>query len=176
MDSFAEQIVQLRTTSKDWAIIALISVATIVVGTGLVLLSFALGIAMLAIFALVLYFSWWLIRGQSKECEYCIVNGDLDIDLIIARRKRRRLVSVHGRNIETALPYKPEQFATKHFDRTVMAASSPDAEGVWAFTYRSKKNGHTLVLFQPDQRILELFLNILPRPLQIEARRRAGSV
>ena len=27
-------------------------------------------------------------------------------------------------------------------------------EGLWTFTYRSKRNGYTLVVFQPDNRVL----------------------
>ena len=56
----------------------------------------------------------------------------------------------------------------EEFDRRVMAATSETAEGVWCFTYRSKKNGHTLVLFQPEQRVLETLRTGLSATLQRE--------
>lgn len=175
MDNFIEQIVRCRFGSREHIVSALIFVAAVVLACGALFLSAFVPILLSVILCIgVFYGAWYLWRGQFRECEYCIVNGDMDIDLIIAQRKRRRLVSVHCNKIESAMPYAPEKFAARTFDRTVMAASAPDAEGVWAFTYHSKKNGHTLVLFQPNERVLEMFLDSLSRPLQLEVRRNAG--
>ena len=175
MDIFVEQIVQCRKGTRQWLIVAGVGLLAVLLCGALIffLLPF-IGAVVIVPVGLILFGAYWLITGQSSECEYSITNGDLDIDRIIARRKRVRLVSVHGAKIETAAPYKPEQMAGRAFDRTVLAASAPDAPGVWAFSYRSKKNGHTLVLFEPSERVLKAFLDILPRPLQLDARRQAG--
>ncbi|MBR7092160.1 MAG: hypothetical protein IKI50_03190 [Clostridia bacterium] len=174
MDSFVEQIVPRKNGARQWFVIVAVTLAAALLCAFLLLflLPYVGVVAIVPVIALIAL-AWWIVSGQSTECEYCITNGDLDIDLIIARRKRRRMVSVHGVRVEKAAPYRPELFADR-YDRTVMAASSPEAPDVWAFTYRSKKNGYTLVLFEPNERVLDAFLRILPRSLQIEARRQAG--
>jgi len=37
----------------------------------------------------------------------------------------------------------------------LIAAPSEREDGLWCFTYRSKKNGHTLVVIQPEKRVLD---------------------
>ena len=51
-------------------------------------------------------------------------------------------------------PYKPEEYVGRQFDRTVIAAPSAAEPGLWCFTYSSKKNGRTMVVFQPEERVL----------------------
>ena len=121
------------------------------------------------------YGAWWLATGQNKEFEYSITNGSIDVDEIIAQRKRKRLVSVNGEKIESAGVYNAAELANRPFDRRVMAAPSANEEGLWYFTYHSKKNGHTMVLFQPDDRVLAAFKDSLPKLLQLELSRKYGN-
>ncbi len=109
---------------------------------------------------------WWLLTGMNIEYEYCITNGDIDIDKITARRKRERVVSVSLRKLETVGRYEPEKWKERGVDRVVVAAPSEKEEGLYCFSYRSKKRGHTLVVFQPNERLLAAFEEGLPRLLQ----------
>lgn len=149
MDSFCEQIVKKKKGAKEWAVILL----TLVVGLGLVLASLRFAEIFIIVAVGVGYGAWWLISAQSSEFEYCVTNGSIDVDRIIARRKRVRMVSVSGHKLETLRPLDPSDL-NKKYDRRVMVAPSMQEEGLWTFTYRSKRNGYTLVVFQPDQRVL----------------------
>ena len=102
------------------------------------------------------------------EFEYSITNGDVDIDRIVARRKRNRLVSVRGQKIESAGKYDAARMQNRPFDRTVMAASSLAEEGLYYFTYHSKKSGSTIVIFQPDERVKDAFYKSLPKLVQLD--------
>lgn len=150
MDSFCEQIVKKKMGVKEWAIILL----TVVVGLVLIVASW-LFITQLFVFALagICYGGYWLITAQSSEFEYCVTNGSIDVDRIIARRKRVRMVAVSGHKLETLRPLDMADL-NKKYDRRVMVAPSMNEEGLWTFTYRSKRNGYTLVVFQPDNRVL----------------------
>ena len=108
--------------------------------------------------------------ARNKEYEYCVTNGDVDIDLITAKRARKRVVSVAGRKIETLLPYDTAK-STAGYQRVVVAAPSLREAGLWSFTYHSKKNGHTLVVFQPEQRVLSALYQGLPKLVQMDTRR-----
>ena len=166
MDHYVEQLVIKQKEGREWAIIAG-SVAAVVALTVLTFLF--LGPLCLIVLVGLAYAAYWIITSQSTEFEYCVTNGDIDIDRIVARRSRKRIVSVRGSKIERLEPFSGTIPAG--FDRTVMAATSPGATGCWRFTYHSKKNGHTQVIFEPTDAVLEELIGGLSRPLQVEVRR-----
>ncbi len=169
MDTFFEQIVKKKKTVFEWAGI----VATLIVAAVLAVLAWVLNIPLLTPLLIVgiIYGAWWLTTGLSVEYEYCVTNGDIDIDLIIAKRKRKRIVSVVGRKVESLLPYDAAKVDEKAYQRVVVAAPSKKEAGLWCFTYHSKKNGYTMVVFQPEQRVLCAFADGLPSLVKIETRR-----
>ncbi len=173
MDSFTEQIVKKKKTAANWALIIGVALLAVV----LILLAFIIIGRAALLFTIVAMGvgggAWWLITEQNREFEYCVTNGDIDIDEIIAQRRRRRIVSVRGTKLESLLPYEAGKFAEEGFQRRVMAAPSRQASGLWCFTYHSKKNGRTLVIFQPRDKVLEALYNGLQRSVQLDAERAA---
>ncbi|MBR2338735.1 MAG: hypothetical protein IKA63_04640 [Clostridia bacterium] len=168
MDIFVEQIVAKKKDGKQIAII---------VGTLLLALLLAAVVVMFSLYLYILvpvlliglgYGAWWLITQQNIEFEYSVTNGDIDIDQITARRKRKRIVSVGGGKIESAGRYDAAKWANRKIDRFVMAAPSPHEEELYFFTYHSKKRGHTLVVFQPEERVREALYKALPRLVQLD--------
>lgn len=86
MDTFVEQIVAKKKGAKEIAVIA----GTIFLIVVLVFVLFMfLGYFSLVIDMLLIYGAWWLITSQNIEYEYSVTNGDIDIDQIIAQRKRK---------------------------------------------------------------------------------------
>lgn len=169
MDTFFEQIVKKKKGAKEWAIV----VAILLAALALLFLAFLFlgGLIIIATVGIV-YGAWWLATTQNVEFEYCVTNGDIDVDKIVARRKRTRLVSVAGRKVRALAPYDPQKPLGK-FQRVVMAAPSLNEEGLWYFTYHSKKNGDTLVVFMPDDRVLGAFYDGLPKLTQMDTARAA---
>lgn len=166
MDTFVEQIIKRKKQPKDVLIIVGILLAAVIVAAVVVLL--CLTVPFLTLFIPILlfgigYLTWWLLTNQNVEYEYSITNGDIDIDRIVARRKRKRVVSVSGQKIEAVGVYNPAEWANRAVDRRVSAAPCDTDEGVRYFTYHSKKRGHTLVIFAPDDRVSAAFEGILPR-------------
>ena len=174
MDSFCEQIVQKKKGAKEWTIIVLTVLGALILLFGAFLINL-LVVALLAVG----YGAWWLITTQNIEYEYCVtdVNTDvsIDVDQITARRKRKRLVSVAGRKIESLLPFDPTAPLGK-YQRIAMVAPSLQEEGLWCFTYHSKKNGHTFVVFQPNERVLRQLYGGLPKLVQMDTARAARAM
>ena len=172
MDTFIEQIVKKRKDGKEWTIIAAVIFGVLLI----LMLGFLFGAYISFLMPFVLlgagYGAWYLISAQNKEYEYCVTNGDIDVDLIIARSRRKRIVSVSGRKVESLLPYTPE-LPVAGYQRIVVAAPSLQEEGLWYFTYHSKK-GHTLVVFQPEQRVLNALYSGLQKLVQMDTRRAAN--
>lgn len=161
---FVEQIIVREKTAKQTAYAMLLMALTaILIAFSFVFLVPALAIILLLVLGFVM---WRLLTEMNIEYEYSIFEGTIDIDRIVARRKRERVVSVSLQKAEVAGRYKPEEWRERGIDRVVMAAPSEKSEGLYCFSYRSKKRGHTLVVFQPNERTMEAFEKGLPRLLQ----------
>lgn len=170
MDSFCEQLLKKKKGPLEWTIIVGTLLLALVLGVGSFLLYPYISGLFFIILAGIGYGAWWLITSQNVEYEYCVTNGDIDVDQIVAQRKRKRLVSVSGRKVELLQPYDPAAPMGK-YDRQVLVAASDKEEGLWCFAYHSKKNGHTFVVFQPDERILRAFYAGLPKLVQMDTDR-----
>ena len=168
MDSFFEQIVKKKKGFSEWAIIF----GTLLLALVVLALAWLMNILPIIVTVGVIYGAWWLITTRNVEYEYCVTNGDIDVDKIVARRKRTRLVSVSGRKVRALAPYDPTKPLGK-FQRTLLLAPSAKEEGLWYFTYHSKKNGDTLVVFMPDDRVLGALYDGLPKLVQMDTARAA---
>ena len=169
MDTFVEQLVIKKKNSTQIAAMALTVVAALMLIAFAVFL-FLLGFGFIALIAIaaILYGTYYLLSSQNIEFEYCVTNGDIDIDRIVAQRKRERIVSVAGRKIESAGKYVAAQWTNRNMDRVVIAAPSADDPDLYYFTYHSKKRGHTLVVFQPDERVCKALYEGLPKLVQMD--------
>ncbi|MBQ9964247.1 MAG: hypothetical protein IJP14_03920 [Clostridia bacterium] len=168
MDIFVEQLVKKKkSTGQIVAIAGTILLALILLALSVLLIGIVGPLSAIIIVA-VFYGAWYLLTAQNIEYEYCVTNGDIDIDRIVAQRKRERIVSVAGRKIESAGRYVPEKWTGRNIDRTVVAAPSDREENLYYFTYHSKKRGNTLVIFQPDDRVKESLYEGLPKLVQLD--------
>lgn len=69
---------------------------------------------------------------MSVEYEYIVTNGEMDIDKIIAKRRRKRLITVNARTFERFGPFKESDHAGETYSnrstpaprRTTPAATS----------------------------------------------------
>lgn len=168
MDTFVEQLVKKKKSVGEIIKIAGILLITSILVVASVLLFRILGAFSTFIIVGVFYGAWYLLTAQNIEYEYSVTNGDIDIDRISGQRKRTRIVSVSGRKIESAGKYNAEKWAGRKVDRTVMAAPSDRDDNLYYFTYHSKKRGHTLVVFQPDDRVKQSLYDGLPKLVQLD--------
>ena len=165
MDNFTEQIIKQSLTFKRVCVI----IATVIGVLAVCAVSFLFFRILVFPFAALSGFAiYWVSSMQGREVEYEVTNGDIDIDVIIARRDRKKIVRVRGDKIESLLPISKAP-STKQFDRVVMAARSKNTV-TWAFTYHSKK-GSTIVLFEPNDKVLDMLCKGLDRIVRIETDR-----
>lgn len=168
MDVFVEQLIKRRRGAREFLCVFGLTLAALLILTAAVL--FVTSLAPLVLVA-VGYGWWWCMKMLIVEYEYSVTNGDIDIDLIRGRSKRLRIVSVRGDKIESLAPCAGGVPVGK-FDRVVQCSSGEADGALWQFTYHSKKNGHTVVVFQPDDRVLTALVDGLPYLLQREVRQK----
>ncbi len=178
MDIFVEQIVKKEPTSTDMAKrIAIVLGMGILMAAGLFLFLFTwLSIIGLAVFAGAIWLGWYLITGTSCEYEYIVTNGEIDIDKIIAKRKRIRLITAKASAFEAFGEYEnaPE---TDSGVTVVSAAGIPETAGengempelkTYYADLKHPSAGAVRLIFTPEQKVIDALAPFFPRQLKIE--------
>ncbi|MCG8499744.1 MAG: DUF6106 family protein [Firmicutes bacterium] len=166
MDIFIEHIVKRQKTAKD----ALVTVGLII--AVLIVAVFALQFPFGPIIVVAAgYGAYWLITGRNIEFEYIVTNGELDVDKIIAQRKRKRILSVHSKEFEIMAPVHDEKykrdFTNVNIQKTIEAMSSMRAENLYFAVF--KLNGvRTKLIFEPTEKMLNAFKKYNPRQVHLK--------
>ncbi|NLW12710.1 MAG: hypothetical protein GX028_11945, partial [Clostridiaceae bacterium] len=102
------------------------------------------------------YGMWFVISSLNKEFEYIVTNGDLDIDMIIARRKRKRVLSVKAKEFELMAQTGTvdERDSENSRYKTLDFSSSLNSKDRW-FILTNYKSEKVKVIFEPDERMLK---------------------
>ena len=167
-DVFVEQIVRRKNTPQRMLAKAGIVIGAVVVALALVFFSGLLGeFAMFGTMAAIgaLYGGYYLLTGMNVEYEYIVTNGEMDVDSIIAQRKRKRLLTVSFRDAEAFGRYNAQEHEGKTYGTRLFACDSPDSQNLWYVTARVKDKGQVLLVFNGFDRVLEAIKPFLPRPL-----------
>lgn len=166
MDIFCEYMVKRKKGARELGI----AVGTVVAA---LVLSF-LFIALLGQFAFVFicgtwYGAWWLITRTDTEFEYIVTSTILDIDKIMAKRSRKRLLSIDLKEINSC---GIAQDLPKENVKIIDATPNGEEDGVYAVDF--DKNGmRTRLLFKPNKKMLTQIKKASPslvtiRPEDIE--------
>lgn len=164
MDHFVEQLIKKQTTSSDTIKRAGIILGAVVFSGFFVLaalVTYALYLVLLIIG--VVYLAVFLIQGTSVEYEYILTNGELDIDKIIGKRKRKRLVTIKMDKTQYFGPYSEAEL--KNIGVTVLA---DDATGrnVYCLISNHSEYGTLALVFNPNDTLKEGITATLPRSLK----------
>ncbi|HOJ10519.1 MAG TPA: DUF6106 family protein [Clostridiales bacterium] len=167
MDSFIEKIVVKKRTAKDSLIITGVVLGGLVLFFVLQLIPFLRPFFIVIVAALV-YFIYQFVISRNIEFEYIVTNGDLDIDKIIAQRRRKRIFSANCKDFDMVSRLKGGNNDRRIQDikNRIEAVSSMDSENVFFATllYKGEK---TAVFFEPDEKMLNSFKTFIPRKMEI---------
>lgn len=165
MDIFQEKIVKRKKTGLDNAIVAgviLLALLLIMILSSIAILSTFIPIIVVGIG----YLAYVLIRNRNIEYEYIVTNGDLDIDMIIAQRKRKRIFSGSCKDFEIVAKMTSGQYDhnTQNIKKRVNAISSMESQDVY-FVTTVKDGEKVLVFFEPHEKMIESFRKYIPRKI-----------
>lgn len=159
MDIFTEQLIKKNMGPKDYAIIT----ATILGGILLIVLSMMVPSISFLVLIGVCFGAYYLITSRSLEFEYSVTNGNITIDKIISKRKRKRVISVEAHDIEAMGKFKPEIVKSKNGFKPVFVSQYDDGRGAWYFCAHTTKEGNVLLVFDPDEKVLSAIKTFMPR-------------
>lgn len=163
MDVFCEYIVKVKKNPVELTISALgIILAVILLGFSLFFLFTPFSGFVLLIDAGVVYGAYILITHFNVEYEYILTNGDIDIDKIIAKRKRKRVLSFSTKEFEIVAPYKQGENYTN-----VLDLGTRNYENAYYAVFSKDGQKKTLV-FNPPQKMIEAMKTYSPRTVHLK--------
>jgi hypothetical protein len=155
-DTFMEKIVARRKTGLDYLKIAAVLVGGLVVMLIILFFGGYFSFLVLPLLAGLCYGMWYMLTGMNREYEYIVTNGDLDIDMIIARRKRKRVFSGKSKDFELMAKVGSDEYrqALKGNYKLLDCSSHIQAPDNWFFL-ADYKGQRLMVIFAPDERMLK---------------------
>lgn len=170
-DVFHEQLIVRRKTSSEKAKQVLIIIGGVLLGlaTFFIPILNTLGPVLLV---LAIWGAIYLSRNYNIEFEYAVTNYYLDIDKIIAQRKRSRVVSLDIRKIDYFISSKDSSmYNAQKNDKSIVQSfdctSNKGEENVYAII-TNVDGKKTRILFEPNEEIVEAIKKFLQKkPYQV---------
>ena len=171
MDLFVEQIIKRKRNGADYVKIALCVIAVFIV---LMAMPLAMRIPVFGSIAFLvcaglIYLIYNVIISINLEYEYCFTNGALDVDKIIAARRRKRLTELNAREIEfmgTTQNHAFRGYMDNREIKKVYACSALGDEGVFFVIY-SREGKKYMLLFNPNDEIKDGFRRLNPQKVYL---------
>lgn len=166
MDIFIEKIVQRQKTMQDYLIITGVIILCLFVIVFIIPSIPFINTMPIFFDAGAIYGAYVLIKSRNLEFEYAVTNGELDIDKIIARSRRKRIFSASCKEFEILAKLKSSHY-TQHIQNVsnkIKAVSSMDSPDVY-FALLNYNGEKTVVFFEPDERMLNSFKMFIPRKI-----------
>lgn len=147
-ESYVEQLIKQKTTMPTLVKRVAISLF-ILLGLLLCWLSLAAIPLLLALIALTV----WLWKRTGLEYEYLYYAGDIDIDKIMGRQKRKRVLSTDIKNMEVLAPTGSVELQ-RYQDLKVIDCSSNTGNHTYEMVVM-KKGQKVRVKFEPKEEIID---------------------
>lgn len=156
-DFYTEQLVKKQATMKDVFIKAFLVALAIVSVFVVLMFPVAIIVPVVVITAVV-----FLIRRLNVEYEYLYVNGDLDIDKIMNKAKRKRVFSANISSMELLAPEGAD--ALNQFRNAKVLDFSSGMADAKRYIFVVAENGQvTKMIFEPNEEIVEGIFLMAPR-------------
>lgn len=166
MDNFAEQLVKKNLTASEKTKHTVITVAGII-GTLIFILFglLTLGRPVLSVIGFILamgagYGTFNTIQSSYIEYEYAFTNGELDVDKIIAKKKRKALISIEVNKFTAFGKYSDDIEEPENI--TVVMSSDNIASHEYYADFQHEDYGLTRLVFAPNEKILDNIKRYLP--------------
>ncbi|GMQ56451.1 hypothetical protein AN1V17_08440 [Vallitalea sediminicola] len=164
-DIFNEQIVEKSNSLKDnllrGAIIVGALVLIMICSIIPVLVGFLIPIAMVIIIGVV-----FLMRRLNVEFEYIFTSGELDIDKIFNKNKRKKFISFDIRKIEIMAPVNSKDHASElsNCEKVIDCSSGTQNKNVYAAMI--VRNGkREKIILEPNEKMMKAIKKYIPRKI-----------
>ncbi len=169
MDSFMEYMIKQKKTKKTILksialMFAALLMSLVLTFIFLFIIPPAISILPILIFA-VFYLAYRITVSFDLEFEYILTNGELDIDKITNKKRRKRLITVHCKTFIAFGKVGSGEYSNEEnsdFSKIIVAnANSSTYDDYFAVFY---VNGQKMkLIFNPTQKMIDIFKIYAPR-------------
>lgn len=175
MDVFIEYMLKRKKDGKDIAIISVIVAAGVIITIAMIALMFALaltGVSMafsigFVLVALMWYGAYLLISMRNIEYEYILTNHYFDVDKIMAKRGRKRLLSIDFNEAEIVANIEDNEhnhaYRNNSGDLKVLDFTGDKERGHIYFADVVADGERKRILFQPTSKMIDAIKKFNPR-------------
>lgn len=158
MDVFIEQIVAIKKTGKDFVAYAgIILLSLILMLIGYIFLTSIF----IAVAAAVIFGAYKLFSRLNIEYEYIVTNGTMDIDKIIAKSSRKRMISFDISSIQRIEKYSG--ILPKNIEKECFLFCNKKDENAFIVYYKEDGKQQKTFVFTPNEKVRESIKSFLPR-------------
>ncbi len=165
-DVFNEQLIARQPNKKDF----LKKVGIIIAGVVLILVAMmieAITAFILPIIIIIGFLVFHFNRRLNLEFEYIFTNGDLDVDKILYKTKRKHVLSVNVKDFITMVPLSNKEYEhevsryTKFYD----FSSGTINENTYGVIYEHGKERIKLII-EPNEQLFKAIKAYIPRVIK----------
>jgi len=165
MVTYNEYIVKRKKTLIDYLICILspvIALALAYFSTGILLAIPAFSFLVPAAWLGFIWLSVKAIGSRNVEFEYLLTDCDLDVDKIINKSRRKRIISTYRKEIIVMAPKGSTNLPSDWESLTkIDVTSSPDEDDVYVLIVQ--QDTRKAVIFQPTQKMIDTMIMRNPR-------------
>lgn len=184
MDTYIEELIQKKKETKEYAVTALLILGGIVLTLFFSLLMLVLPILVEGAFVqlitmlcpfmiLALWYGVYILNTrQSIEYEYILINSSFDIDKIMSKKGRKRVVSIDIK--DATLIASTEDNMNNHIYKNpsgvkIVNCSALNENLDTYFIDCTVEGERCLILIQPTSKMIEAFSKFNPRAVKINS-------
>lgn len=164
-DVYVEWLIKRKTTLKD----ILLRAFSILLIIACVIVFLLWGIIGLIGEMIACYLAFYMFKWTSIEYEYCYVAGDLSIDKVMGKYKRKRCATIDMNLVEVVAPRGHE--ALRQFENSKCGyknyTSRMDLNTVYVMYYR-KDSELIKVEFEPNSKMIDAMELQFPRKVYVQ--------
>lgn len=177
IENYSEQIVKKKLTSSTFAsLVGALCIIMIVIFVSVYLSTFFGWLVPVALLLLGLgiYLTYYLIKNSGIEYEYTFVLGEMRVDKIKGKTKRRRITVFDVKSIDKIGKYNDTETKKKNIDISkyelvLKAAVNENNDDTYYIVIHDKiRQKPAILLFTPDERTLNMIRPYLSVKLKKE--------
>ena len=162
MDTFFEQIIAVKKNGKALAAIIGIWLAAFIVCFLLIMFMPFLGTFSLLLAAGALFGAYKLCTRFNLEYEYIVTNGTMDIDKIINKSSRKRILSFELATVSRIEKFNPAQLSGVNAKELFITCNQDDP-GAYLMVSATEGKGTSYLVFAPDERVRSAIVKFVPK-------------
>lgn len=165
MENYSEQIVKKKLSSSTvTSLVVSLCMITVIVFVSVFLSTFFGWLVPVAIllFALGIYIAYYMMKNSGIEYEYTFVLGEMRIDRIKGKTKRRKVTVFDVKSIDNMGKYidpetKKKKIDASKFELVLRAAVNENSEDTYYVVIHDKiRQKPALLLFTPDDKTINM--------------------